>query len=157
MIIVSRKTKKIIIIKLMQKASVKCLKQLNIVNYIEDSVSFKKVTPVLYESNIGVVYISSEEKIQRLIDKIQLDTNKFNGSRKRRNRCGIKLRRKFEVIYLNEYMGEEIINYRSKITSSSSKNLYKKIIELFEIDKEEITEKDAVRKLMVLLTKVSRA
>lgn len=157
MIIVNRKTKKIIIIKLMQKASVKYLKQLNIVNYIEDSVSFKKVAPVLYESNIGVVYISNEEKIQRLIDKIQADTNKFNGSRKLRNRCGIKLRRKFEVMYLNDYMGEEIINYRRKITASSSKNLYKKIIELFEIDKEEITEKDAIRKLMILLTKVSRA
>ena len=157
MMVVNKNTKKIICIKLMQKASVKCLKQLNIVNYIEDSVSFKKVTPVLYESNIGVVYISSEENIQRLIDKIQLDTNKFNGSRKRRNRGGIKLRRKFEVIDLKEYMGEEIIDYRRNITASSSKNLYKKIVELFEVDKEEITEKDAVRKLMVLLTKVSRA
>lgn len=157
MIVVNKNTKKIICIKLMQKASVKYLKQLDIVNYIEDSVSFKKVAPVLYESNIGVVYISSEENIQRLIDKIQLDTNKFNGSRKRRNRCGIKLRRKFEVIDLKEYMGEEIIDYRRNITASSSKNLYKKIIELFEVDKEEITEKDAVRKLMILLTKVSRA
>ena len=157
MIVVNKNSKKIIIIKLIQKASVKCLKQLNIVNYIEDSVSFKKVTPVLYESNIGVVYISSEENIQMLIDKIQLDTNKFNGSRKQRNRCGIKLRRKFEVIDLKEYMGEEIIDYRRKITASSSKKLFKKIVELFEVDKEEITEKEAVRKLMILLTKVSRS
>lgn len=157
MIIVNRNNKKIIIIKLIQKASVKCLKNLNIVNYIEDSISFKKVTPVLYESNIGVVYISSEENIQMLIDKIQSDTNKFNCSRKLRNRCGIKLRRKFEVIDLKEYMGEEIIDYMRKITASSSKKLYKKIVELFEVDKEEITEKDAVRKLMILLTKVSRA
>lgn len=152
MVIMIKENKKVKSLKLVQKSNYKLLKTTyNSLEWENRIKEFKSSTPILFSSDIGVVYISSEEKVNELIDKLKFLEYEFN--RKYEESENLKFNKQLIVKDMKKELNKTFEEYNSHLTKNNAKKLYKKIIEFFNSNTN-VTEEKIIRQFFIFLNKI---
>lgn len=152
MVVMIRENKKVKSLKIIQKSNNRLLKTTNNSLEWEKKIKeFKTSTPILFSSDIGVVYISSEEKVNELIDKLKFLEYEFN--RKYEESGNLKFNKQLIVKDMKKELNKTFEEYNSNLTKNNAKKLYKKIIEFFNSNTN-VTEEKIIRQFFIFLNKI---
>ena len=152
MVVMIRENKKVKSLKIVQKANYKLLKTTyNSLEWENKIKEFKTSTPILFSSDIGVVYISSEEKVNELIDKLKFLEYEFN--RKYEESENLKFNKQLIVKDMKKELNKTFKEYNSHLTKNNAKKLYNKIIEFFNSNAN-TTEEKIIRQFFIFLNKI---
>lgn len=152
MVVMIKENKKVKSLKIVQKSNYKLLKTTNNSLEWENKIKeFKTSTPILFSSDIGVVYISSEEKVNELIDKLEFLKYEFN--RKYEESENLKFNKQLIVKDMKKELNKTFKEYNSHLTKNNAKKLYNKIIEFFNSNTN-VTEEKIIRQFFIFLNKI---
>ena len=147
-----KENKKVKSLKIVQKSNYKLLKTTyNSLEWENKIKEFKTSTPILFSSDIGVVYISSEEKVNELIDKLEFLKYEFN--RKYEESENLKFNKQLIVKDMKKELNKTFKEYNNHLTKNNAKKLYNKIIEFFNSDTS-TTEEKIIRQFFIFLNKI---
>ena len=152
MVVMIKENKKVKSLKIVQKSNYKLLKTTyNSLEWENKIKEFKTSTPILFSSDIGVVYISSEEKVNELIDKLEFLKYEFN--RKYEESENLKFNKQLIVKDMKKELNKTFKEYNNHLTKNNAKKLYNKIIEFFNSDTS-TTEEKIIRQFFIFLNKI---